>query len=151
MTAPPWGHKPPHVGYSAHFCYSPPPQLSERCRYWLRRADEGNWRANRHFWKQGLIGRAHLLGVRGWEIDNLIVPFLANLKAAPGAHCARALGHDVANCCGSCHAGWESEGTPMCDGYDVRGKDLHACCKAAITSTSARELMPWHARVEARR
>jgi hypothetical protein len=119
--------------------------------YWLRRADEGTWRPNRHLWKQNYDGRAQWLGVHIWESAKVITPLVANLEAATGSTCTKALGHDVNNCCQGCHAGWESEGTYMCDGYDVQARDLHACCTAAIASDSLRKLVPWHLRTEARR
>jgi hypothetical protein len=149
VTAPPWGHKPRPAfrGFST----TPPPGLSARCLYWLRRADDGNWRVNRRFWEQSDEGRADLLGVHAWEVKNVLVPFLANLKEDSSSHCSRALGHDINNCCVSCHADWEYEGTYMCDGYDVRARDLHTCCKASTTSLDLIQRMPWDVRMEARR
>jgi hypothetical protein len=151
MTAPTWGHKPPPVPKPIHFNCAPPPELSGRCLYWLRRADQGNWRANRRFWEQEDEGRAILLGAFVWEVRNVIVPLLANLKEATSSSCARALGHDLKNCCAPCHAQWECDGEYMCDGYDVQARDLHTCCKAAIISGDLRDLVPWHVRLGARR
>lgn len=150
MTAPPWGHKPPAVHQPSYFHVIPPPGLSARCLYWLRRADEGNWRPNRHLWKQGYDGRAGWLGVFIWELEKVIAPLLANLEAATSSTCTKALGHDLDNCCQGCHAGWEGDGEYMCDGYDVQARDLHVCCRASIASNSLIHLVPPLVRMRAR-
>ena len=151
MTAPPWGHKPRPAFASLTGAARRPSGLSARCLYWLRRAVDGNWQANRRFWEQSDEGRAVLLGVHVWEITNVLVPLLANLKAGDLFGCARALGHDVDKCCNNCHAEYEGDGTYMCDGYDIRARDLHACCKAATTSDELIKLVPWDVRWAARR
>ncbi|MFE6000331.1 hypothetical protein ACFQ6C_26280 [Streptomyces sp. NPDC056454] len=148
MTAPPWGHKPPAVADHTTHWTDAPPALSDRCLYWLRRIDESSWRPNRHFWKEGYDHRATWLGVWIWEVEKVILPILANLEAGTGSSCSRALGHDLNACCGSCHGNWE-DGEYMCDGYDLRGRDLHACCQAAIISAELRKLIPWYAVVRA--
>ncbi|MEV7675152.1 hypothetical protein [Streptomyces sp. NPDC088752] len=120
--------------------------MSARCLYWLARIEDSTWRPNRHFWNQGYDGRSTWLGTWLWEAQNIISPLLANLESGVGLQCARALGHNLNDCCGSCHGQYEYEGTYMCDGYDWKGRGLHTCCQASITSSNNLHLVPWSVR-----
>lgn len=76
MTAPPWGHKPPAVDDIQTFWSEPPPDLSPRVEYWLKRLVDGTWKPNRIYNTQGYYGRAQWLGVYLWEYFNIIYPVL---------------------------------------------------------------------------
>lgn len=77
MTAPPWGHKPPAVDDVQTYWVDPPPALSPRVAYWLKRLNDGTWKPNRRFHVQGYYGRAQYLGVYLWEYWHVILPALA--------------------------------------------------------------------------
>lgn len=76
MTAPPWGHKPPRVADVETYWTQPPPKLSPRVEYWLKRLTDGSWTPNRRFRSEGYHGVAEYLGVYIWEYWNIIVPAL---------------------------------------------------------------------------
>lgn len=67
--------KPPRV--SDHYAYwgDPPPEVSERCRYWLRQIERG-WRPNRAIRHEGYDSAAQWYGVYIWEHQNLILEAL---------------------------------------------------------------------------
>ncbi len=52
-----------------------PPDLSARCRYWIRRIEKG-WRGNRRFIRMGYDEAAEYLGVYIWEWLNVLSPLL---------------------------------------------------------------------------
>jgi hypothetical protein len=79
MSAPPWGHKPPAVDDEECFWIEPPPVLSPRVEYWLKRLAEGTWKPNRHFRGECYHCRTVWLGVYIWEYQNIIAPVLADL------------------------------------------------------------------------
>jgi hypothetical protein len=56
MTAPPWGHKPPAVADVETYWTAPPPALSPRVEYWLKRLADGTWKPNRRFRIEGYYG-----------------------------------------------------------------------------------------------
>jgi hypothetical protein len=76
MPEPPWGHKPPAVDDHYRYWVEPPPTLSPRVEYWLRRLSDGTWKPNRRFQMQGYDGRTSWLGVYMWEYFNIILPLL---------------------------------------------------------------------------
>lgn len=65
--------KPPRV--PDHYAYwnSPPPQISDRCQYWLRQLDRG-FIPNRYVRREGYDGTCAWFGVYLWEYLNLIAP-----------------------------------------------------------------------------
>jgi hypothetical protein len=73
MTAPPWGHKPPRVVDVQTYWIEPPPALSPRVEYWLKRLTDGTWKPNRRFRSEGYYGAAEYLGIHIWEYWNIIV------------------------------------------------------------------------------
>ena len=76
MPAPPWGHKPPAVDNPERYWIDPPPVMSERCAYWLRRYREGTWRPNKYLAAEGYHSRAEKLGVYIWESVHVFAPLL---------------------------------------------------------------------------
>lgn len=50
---------------------SPPPELSARCEWWLRRISSG-WRPNSRIRTMGYYERAEFYGVYIWESINVI-------------------------------------------------------------------------------
>ena len=74
MTAPPWGHKPPAV--ESAYWTDPPPTLSPRVEYWLKRYSDGAWKPNRRFNRECGYCRAGMLGVHVWEYWHIIGPAL---------------------------------------------------------------------------
>jgi hypothetical protein len=78
MTSPPWGHKPPAVDDIQLYWTGPPPTLSPRVQYWLKRLSDGTWKPNRRFRIEGYYGRAQYLGVYLWEYWNVVLPALAS-------------------------------------------------------------------------
>lgn len=76
MTTPPWGHKPAPVDDVERYWIDPPPGMSERCAYWLRRYHEGTWRPNKYLADESYYGRAAKLGVYIWESVHLFAPLL---------------------------------------------------------------------------
>jgi hypothetical protein len=77
VTAPPWGHKPDAVDNCETYWSTPPPTLSPRVGYWLKRLTDGTWRPNRRFNRECGQCRAGLLGVYIWEYQHVIAPALA--------------------------------------------------------------------------
>lgn len=76
MTTPPWGHKPPAVDDETRYSHEPPPELSARCRYWLRRYRAGHWRPNRRVRRQGYHNLAAVLGIYIWEGLHVMRPLM---------------------------------------------------------------------------
>lgn len=74
MTTPPWGHKPPPVECVEDHWLTPPPEPSQRCRYWVRRLQEGSWTPNKWLTRQGYYGAASHLGVWIWEERYVLSP-----------------------------------------------------------------------------
>lgn len=81
MTTPPWGHKPPPVDDIEAYWNNPPPALSERCEYWLRRYREGSWKPNKHLARECYDCRAGKLGVYIWESVNVFAPLIDDYYA----------------------------------------------------------------------
>lgn len=71
--------KPPAVDDHYRYWTSPPPNLSPRCRYWLRQIECG-WRPNRRIQREGREA-ASWYGVYVWELTEQIWP------ALPTRHC----------------------------------------------------------------
>lgn len=67
--------KPPRVDDHYRYWGSPPPEPSERCRYWLRQIERG-WRPNRRIATEGYDAAAHWYGVYLWEYLNVLCPAL---------------------------------------------------------------------------
>lgn len=68
--------KPPAVEDCYAYWAEPPPELSERCRWWLRQIERG-WRPNRSWSSAGYATKANsLYGVYIWEYINVIYPAL---------------------------------------------------------------------------
>lgn len=76
MTAPPWGHKPLPVADRYDYWADPPPTLSPRVEYWLRRLADGTWTPNKYFNRACYDCRAGWLGVYLWEYLHIIWPAL---------------------------------------------------------------------------
>lgn len=77
---PPWGHKPAAVNAIEVYWSTPPPALSPRVQYWLKRLADDQWRPNKYLRAQGYYGAAAWLGVYIWEWTNLLRPLLAELE-----------------------------------------------------------------------
>ena len=67
--------KPPKVDDHYAYWLEPPPQLSERCQYWIRQIERG-WCPNRRWSQEGYDSSAKLYGVWIWEYCNVISPAL---------------------------------------------------------------------------
>jgi hypothetical protein len=107
MTGPPWGHKPPKVDDHYRYWRDPPPELSPRVEYWLRRIAEGSWKPNRWFWTEGYDDQCQILGVYMWEYLSLICPLMvAVLEGQCWPH-QRELGLTL-----QCHEAYYKEGKP---------------------------------------
>lgn len=78
MSAPAWGHKPPAVDDIERYWTTPPPVLSPRVEYWLRRLADGTWKPNKRFLRECYDCRTEWLGVYLWEYVNIIGPALAH-------------------------------------------------------------------------
>lgn len=78
MTAPPWGHKPPPVDDPEDYWTSPPPELSPRCQYWVRRYREGTWHPNRRLRVECGNCQAGILGVYVWEAREVIAELIVD-------------------------------------------------------------------------
>lgn len=74
---PPWGHKPPAVRDAGAYVLTPPPVLSPRVEYWLRRFSDQTWKPNRRLRRADHETPGRHLGVYLWEYWNLIVPAMA--------------------------------------------------------------------------
>lgn len=62
-----------------HYAYwtDPPPEMSERCAYWLRQIDRG-WLPNRFWRREGYDTSAgDLYGVYIWEWLNVLQPTIS--------------------------------------------------------------------------
>lgn len=77
---PPWGHKPPAVNDIQQCWTTPPPELSPRVEYWLRRVADDDWRPNKYLLREDYYGASTWLGVYIWEWINLLRPLLAELE-----------------------------------------------------------------------
>jgi len=67
--------KPAKVPDEYDYCADPPPELSERCKWWVRQIARG-WRPNRFFNRECRDCRAAWLGVYLWEYLHVIDPAL---------------------------------------------------------------------------
>lgn len=67
--------RPKPVRVADHYAYwgDPPPEMSERCRYWMRQIDRG-WRPSRRVATIGYDGTAEWFGVYLWEYLHVIWP-----------------------------------------------------------------------------
>ena len=76
------GIAPPRIkGVDVMLCWSePPPELSERCRWWVRRIKAG-WTGNRRTASMGYHVAAEYYGVYIWEYLNVISPLLRENNA----------------------------------------------------------------------
>lgn len=73
--------KPPRV--ADHYAYwtDPPPELSERCRYWARQIEHG-WRPNKYISRECYDCRAEWYGVYIWELLNVLDPAIHEKRKA---------------------------------------------------------------------
>lgn len=69
--------KPHPVADIYAFWGDPPPELSERCRYWLAQIERG-WRPNKHIRRNGYDSAASWYGVYVWEMINAIYPAVSS-------------------------------------------------------------------------
>ena len=67
--------KPAKVGDHYAYWTQPPPELSSRCRYWVRQIARG-WRPNRSWSAWSDDSAAQLYGVYIWELRHVIRPAL---------------------------------------------------------------------------
>lgn len=68
---------PPKVTNIEQYWTIEPPDLSLRCRYWIRRIERG-WRGNKRFRGKGYHDSAEYLGVYIWEWLHVLSPLLAH-------------------------------------------------------------------------
>lgn len=66
---------PPRVDDRYAYWTKPPPEPSERCRWWCSKIRAG-WRPNRRVRKLGYDCRAEFFGVYIWEQLNILDPLL---------------------------------------------------------------------------
>jgi hypothetical protein len=85
MTAPPWGHKPLPVADETDYWTDPPPRLSPRVEYWLKRLTDGTWTPNKYFNRECYHCRSVWLGVWIWEYFNIIAPAMTGREEAAAA------------------------------------------------------------------
>lgn len=65
---------------------SPPPERSERAKYWLQKLNDG-WKPNRRIRQLGYEGAAEFFGVYIWEYINVLSPLIHKpLMAEKEAH-----------------------------------------------------------------
>lgn len=64
---------PPKVDNIETYWTEEPPDLSPRCRYWIRRIERG-WRGNKRFRGKGYSEKAEHLGVYIWEWLHVLSP-----------------------------------------------------------------------------
>ncbi len=64
---------------------SPPPEMSERCAYWLRQIERG-WLPNRRISMEGYYSSAEWYGVFIWEYINEIFPAVDKKRAEVSGH-----------------------------------------------------------------
>lgn len=67
--------KPSRVDDRYRYWGNEPPELSERCRYWLRQIERG-WRPNRRISIEGYDASAEWYGVYIWEYLYILRPRL---------------------------------------------------------------------------
>lgn len=75
--------KPPKV--DDHYLYwgEQPPELSERCRYWVRQIKAG-WRPNRKISGEGYDSQSEWYGVYIWELMHVLWPLLHSIGPNTG-------------------------------------------------------------------
>lgn len=73
VTLPP---KPARVSDHYSFWAEPPPELSERCTYWVEQLERG-WVPNRHVRIEGYDAASQWFGVYIWEYLNIISPMIS--------------------------------------------------------------------------
>lgn len=66
-------NRPPKVADHYRYWGDPPPEVSERCKYWLRQIDRG-WLPNRKILMHCYDCSSEWYGVYIWEYINLIAP-----------------------------------------------------------------------------
>lgn len=71
--------KPPRVDDHYLYWMQPPPETSERCRYWAVQIARG-FRRNRRWRYQGYDSECQLFGVYMWEWFNVLYPMLRVLE-----------------------------------------------------------------------
>jgi hypothetical protein len=71
--------KPPRVADRYQHWADPPPEPSERCRYWLAQIERG-WRPNRAIAAHGYDAAAQWYGVWIWEYLHVLAPRLAEQR-----------------------------------------------------------------------
>jgi hypothetical protein len=74
VTAPPWGHKPAAVVDHYDYWNDPPPALSPRVEYWLRRLSDGTWTPNKYLRCEGYDSASEHLGIYIWEYWHIVYP-----------------------------------------------------------------------------
>lgn len=63
--------KPPKVDDHYRYWGEPPPEMSERCRYWMRQIERG-WRPNRKIAGENYDTQAEWYGVYIWELNHIL-------------------------------------------------------------------------------
>lgn len=58
-----------------------PPELSERCKYWVRQIERG-WLPNKHISRNGYSGATEWYGVYVWEYVNVLYPLIESKRRA---------------------------------------------------------------------
>lgn len=69
--------KPPRVKDHYKYWGDPPPELSERCQWWVRHIEKG-WRPNRRIRAECYDCSAEWYGIYIWEFIEVICPALQN-------------------------------------------------------------------------
>ena len=65
--------KPPKVETVEQYWLEAPPQMSERCAYWVRQIHRG-WLPNKYISREGYYTSAEWYGVWIWEYLNVLSP-----------------------------------------------------------------------------
>jgi hypothetical protein len=72
--------KPARVADCYRYWVDPPPELSERCSYWVAQIERG-FVPNRKWRSAGCATAASLFGVYVWEYVNVLCPLLSGARA----------------------------------------------------------------------
>lgn len=71
--------KPPPVDDSYRYWGDAPPELSDRCLWWVRQISRG-WQPNKHIRRECRDCSAQWYGVYLWEFINVIYPALKDME-----------------------------------------------------------------------
>ena len=72
--------KPTPVADRYAYWSSPPPELSDRCLYWVRQIDAG-WHPNRRLRQEGYDASAEWYGVHIWEYLYVLCPLMDDAQS----------------------------------------------------------------------